>query len=58
MQAGGQVAVLLDREAYVEESVHGGEEAIDAVVFAGKTQLGHAPQDFLFQLILGLHLGL
>ncbi|MNQ90401.1 hypothetical protein D3C85_1057410 [compost metagenome] len=38
--------------------MHGRQETVNTVLFAGETQLGHAPHDFLFQFVLGLHLGL
>ena len=38
--------------------MHGRQEAVDAAFFVGEAQLGHAPQDLLFKLVDGLHLGL
>ena len=58
MQAGGQVAVLLHRQADVEETVHRRHEAVHAAVLGGEAELGQAAHDLLFQFFLGLHLGL
>ena len=58
MQAGGQVAVLLYRQAHVEEAVHRREEAVGTVVLAGETELGQAADDFFFQFVLGGDFGL
>ncbi|MNO52762.1 hypothetical protein D3C76_431880 [compost metagenome] len=58
MQAGGQVAVLLHRQAHIEETVHRRQETVDAVLFAGETELSHAAHDLFFELVLGLHFGL
>ncbi len=58
MQAGRQIAVLLDRQADIEETVHRRQETVDAVFFAGETELGHAAHDFFFEFFDGLHFGL
>src|SRR5690606_39556069 len=58
VQAGGQVAVLLHRQADVEEAVHRRQEAVDAVAVLGEAQLGQAADDLLFQFVLGGDFGL
>ena len=53
VHAGGQVAVLLHGQAHVEEAVHRWQETVDAVLFPGKTELGHAPHDLFFEFFHG-----
>ena len=58
MQAGGEIAVLLHRQADVEETVHRRQEAVDAIAVLGEAQLRQAADDLFFQLFLGGDFGL
>src|SRR5690606_22890316 len=54
----GQVTVLLDRQANIEETVHRRQETVNAVFFAGETELRHAAHDFFFEFFDSLHFSL
>ena len=58
MNSARRWAVLLHRQAHVEETVHRRQEAVHAVFFAGKTELSHAAHDLFFEFFDGLHFGL